>query len=61
MEANKTISPLAIKNVLLGVDDKKYVLSEFKIHNEQVKALVPVEYSPGTLDLFKRTYLHVQQ
>lgn len=61
IDANKDLTALAIKNSLLGIDDRKYILKEFKAHNEQIKALVPEEYSPGTLDLFERTLLHVER
>jgi site-specific recombinase XerD len=61
IDANKDITPSAIKNCLLGLDDRKYILKEFKGHNEQMKALVPLEYAAGTLDLFERTLLHVER
>jgi site-specific recombinase XerD len=61
IDANKDLTALAIKNCLLGIDDRKYILKEFKAHNEQIEALVPDEYSPGTLDLFERTLLHVER
>lgn len=61
IDANKDITPAAIKNVLLGGDDRKYILKEFTAHNKQIKAMVPDEYSPGTLDLFERTMLHVER
>ncbi|MEO7215192.1 site-specific integrase [Mucilaginibacter sp.] len=61
IDANKDITALAIKNCLLGVDDRKYILKEFQAHNLQIQALVPEEYSPGTLDLFERTLLHVRR
>jgi integrase len=61
IDGNKDITPAAIKNILLGVDDRKYILKEFKAHNLQIDALVPDEYSPGTLDLFERTLLHVER
>jgi site-specific recombinase XerD len=59
IDANKEITAMAIKNILLGVDDRKLILREFRAHNDQVKALIGVEYSGGTLDLFERTLLHV--
>jgi hypothetical protein len=54
LEAGKEISAEAIKNLMLGVDDRKMILAEFQKHNDQISELVPHEYSPGTLDLFKR-------
>ncbi|WP_261382264.1 site-specific integrase [Mucilaginibacter achroorhodeus] len=61
IDADLDITPQAIRNVLLGVDDKRYILQEFAAHNEQIMALVPKEYSKGTLDLFERTLLHTQR
>jgi len=61
IDANKEVTSTAIKNYLLGIDDRKLILREFQFHNEQIKALVPEEYSRGTLDLYERTLLHVQR
>jgi integrase len=61
IDENKEVTALAIKNLLLGIDDRKYILKEFEAHNEQIKALIPAEYSEGTLDLFERTLLHTQR
>ncbi|RFZ85272.1 site-specific integrase [Mucilaginibacter terrenus] len=61
IDANKEVTSLAIKNCLLGVDDNKCIIKEFNAHNQQIEALVPSEYSPGTLDLFERTLLHAQR
>jgi hypothetical protein len=43
------------------VEDRKFILKEFESHNTQIKALIPVEYSEGTLDLFERTLLHTER
>ena len=59
IDANKEVTSTALKNILLGIDDRKLILREFRIHNDQVKALIGLEYSEGTLDLFERTLLHV--
>jgi len=50
----------ANQEVLLGVDDRKVILEVFQNHNDQVAILVPQEYSPGTLHLFKRTLNHTR-
>ncbi|WP_345951193.1 site-specific integrase [Mucilaginibacter sp. PAMB04274] len=60
IDLNKAVTAVSIKNYLMGVDDRKYILREFRAHNDQVKALVPEEYSEGTLDLFERTLLHTK-
>ncbi|HEY9197388.1 MAG TPA: site-specific integrase, partial [Mucilaginibacter sp.] len=61
IDANKEVSAIGIKNLLFGVDENKYVLKIFEEHNQSIKALVPYEYSAGTLDLFVRTLLHTQR
>lgn len=61
IDANKEVSAAAIKNLLFGVDENKYIIQIFREHNESIKALVPHEYSAGTLDLFERTLLHTQR
>ncbi|MCJ8212058.1 site-specific integrase [Mucilaginibacter sp. RS28] len=61
IDANKEVSAVAIKNLLFGVDESKYVIQIFQEHNQSIKALVPHEYSAGTLDLFERTLLHTQR
>ncbi|RVU03125.1 site-specific integrase [Mucilaginibacter limnophilus] len=60
IEANKEITPYNIKNLLNGINDRKYIIEVFKEHNIAFEALVPREYSAGTLDLFKRTLLHTE-
>jgi hypothetical protein len=58
MEDDKEISAQAIKNYLMGIDDRKTILNVFTEHNLQVKALIGKEYAWGTYDLFNRTYTH---
>jgi integrase len=60
MDNDREITAEAIKNQMLGIDDRKMILEVFQGHNNQVAALVPQEYSPGTLDLFKRTLNHTR-
>ncbi|RVT96457.1 hypothetical protein EOD41_20250 [Mucilaginibacter limnophilus] len=60
IDDNKEVSAVAIKNLLFGVDENKYLIKIFEDHNGSIKALVPTEYSAGTLDLFERTLLHTQ-
>jgi len=60
IDANQDVTAQAIKNQMLGIDDRRMILEVFQEHNDQVAALVPQEYSPGTLDLFKRTLNHTR-
>jgi site-specific recombinase XerD len=61
IEENKDITPANIKNLLVGIDDRKYIIEVFREHNLSVKSLVPTEYSSGTLDLFERTLIHTER
>ena len=61
IEENKDITPTNIKNLLVGVDDRKYIIEVFREHNLSVKSLIPTEYSGGTLDLFERTLIHTER
>jgi site-specific recombinase XerD len=49
-----------VQDQMLGIDDRKMILEVFQNHNDQIAALVPREYSAGTLDLFKRTLNHTR-
>ncbi|WP_454802994.1 site-specific integrase [Mucilaginibacter phyllosphaerae] len=60
MDNDRDITAENIKNYMLGIDDRKMILEVFQEHNDQIAALVPQEYSPGTLDLFKRTLNHTR-
>jgi site-specific recombinase XerD len=60
MDNDREISAESIKNQMLGIDDRKMILDVFQDHNDQIAALVPQEYSTGTLDLFKRTLNHTK-
>ncbi len=60
IDADQEVSAQAIKNLMLGIDDRKMILEVFQEHNNQIATLVPQEYSPGTLDLFKRTLNHTR-
>ena len=44
----------------MGIDERRTILDVFKQHNEQIKKLVPAEYSAGTLDLFNRSLEHTK-
>lgn len=61
IDDDKEVTAVAIKNCLMGIDERKMLLQIFREHNEGIKAQVPFEYSLGTLDLFERTLLHTQR
>ncbi|MFN8262609.1 MAG: site-specific integrase [Chitinophagales bacterium] len=54
MDNNKTITSEAIKNSMLGIEEKqRTVVSIFQYHNKQVKALVGKEFAAGTLERYE--------
>lgn len=61
IDENKEVTAQAIKNNLLGIDDRKMLIEVFREHNDGIAAQVPFEYSAGTLDLFQRTLLHTER
>ena len=50
IDEDKEVTAQAIKNYLLGIDDRKTLVDVFREHNEGIAAQVPFEYSEGTLD-----------
>lgn len=60
IETDKELTAENIKNLLLGKDTrKKYMLLEvFGYHNDQMAALVNLQYAPGTLERYKTSYKH---
>jgi hypothetical protein len=59
LEANKTITAEAIKNLLTGKGEPKRMLLEiFKEHNAQMKALVGSEFAPATLTRYTTAHDH---
>lgn len=61
IEAGELVSAEAIKNKYTGRDEKPRNLIEiFKHHNNQLQALIGIEYSRGTLINFKTTLKHVE-
>jgi len=59
IEARKTISAEAVKNLLTGRGEaKRMILEVFKDHNAQMKALVGSEFAPATLTRYKTAHDH---
>jgi hypothetical protein len=59
LEANKTVTADALKNLLIGKDEnKKMILEIFKQHNEQVRELVGRDFAPGTLGRYCTSLEH---
>ena len=54
MDNNKTITSEAIKNSMLGIEEKqRTIVAIFQYHNKQVKALVGKEFAAGTLERYE--------
>src|SRR4051812_24650115 len=63
MELDKPINCDNLKTLLTGRElnvEKYMVLQIFTRHNEQMAALVPKEYAPGTLDRYKTSLRHTK-
>ena len=64
MEMDKSINCDNLKALLAGKDlneEKSMVLQIFARHNEQMAALVPKEYAPGTLERYKTSLKHTKE
>jgi site-specific recombinase XerD len=60
-EQQKKLSAEAIKKALLGIDeDRKMLLEVFKIHNDQMSALVGKDYAYATLQRFRTCLEHTR-
>lgn len=62
IESGKPVTAESIKNLLQGKDDRgeraHMLLEIFQYHNDQVKALIGIEYSKGTLTKFVTVLKH---
>ena len=61
IEVDEEVTPAKIKDLMLGrkVQKEKYMLMEqFKLHNEQMKALVGSDFAPATLERYETSYKH---
>ncbi|SDF12996.1 Site-specific recombinase XerD [Mucilaginibacter pineti] len=61
IESQKPVTAEALKNLMTGEGDNKHMILEaFKLHNEQMKALVGTEFAPATLMRYKTAYAHTK-
>lgn len=61
IEMDEEITPVKIKDLMLGrkLDKGNHMLMEqFKLHNEQMKALVGKDFAPATLERYEISYKH---
>ncbi|MDY0143896.1 MAG: site-specific integrase [Bacteroidales bacterium] len=61
-ETDKPVTPVAIKNIYLGIDDNKgkKILELYREHNDKVKSLVNIDYSPETLQRYETSLKHTR-
>ncbi|WP_439490655.1 site-specific integrase [Algoriphagus sp.] len=61
IESDREVTSEALKNVLLGIGEKKKMILEiFREHNEQVEALLGKEFAPGTLQRYRTSLDHTR-
>ena len=59
IESGKLVTSEAIKRFIQGTEEKGHTILEiFQHHNTQVKALIGIEYSKGTISKFKTVLNH---
>lgn len=61
IEDGKEISAESLKNALQGNDENhQTIVAIFRRHNEQMRALVGIDYAPGTLTRYETSLSHTQ-
>lgn len=59
LSEKRMITAIALKNRCKGIDDhQKMLVPIFQKHNNRIAALVPKEYSPGTVERYKTSLAH---
>lgn len=62
IHSGKEVNGEAIKNILLGIDEKKRMLIPiFQEHNNRMEALLGKEYAKGTLTRYKTCFSHIKE
>ncbi|WP_339878848.1 site-specific integrase [uncultured Algoriphagus sp.] len=61
IDSDKEVTSEALKNVLLGIGEKKRMILEiFKEHNDRVEALLDKEFAYGTLQRYRTSLDHTR-
>lgn len=62
-EDNITITSKSLKNAFLGIEEDKgkMIIELYKKHNENIKKLVGIDYSPDTLQRYETSLKHTQK
>lgn len=59
LSEKRVITAIALKNKCKGIDDyQRMLVPIFQKHNSRIAALVPKEYSPGTVERYKTSLSH---
>ena len=62
IHSGKGVAGETIKNILLGIDDRKRMLIPiFQEHNNRMEALLGKEYAKGTLTRYKTCMSHIKE
>jgi integrase len=62
IESGKPVTSEAIKHYIQGTEEKGHTILEiFQHHNNQVKALIGIEYAEGTMTKFKTVLNHTRE
>lgn len=62
-ETGRKVNPVSIKNAYLGIeeqDEGRRVLELFQEHNEKIKSLVNIDYSPETIQRYETSLMHTR-
>lgn len=61
LNRSKEITAEALKNHLLGQSEgKKMIMEIFKSHNDQMKTLIGIDYTAGTMQRFQTSFDHTR-
>lgn len=61
IESNKPVTADSIRNILTGkIEKPKMVLEVFKTHNDQLEALVDLQYAPLTIKRYNTSLKHTR-
>ena len=62
IHSGKEVNGESIKNILLGIDERKRMLIPiFQEHNNRMEALLGKEYAKGTLTRYKTCFSHIKE
>ena len=60
-ETDKNVTPIAIKNSFLGIQDKgKSIIEIFQEHNDNTRSLINIDFSSDTVQRYEVSLMHTQ-